>query len=143
MSTMFWVWLAAAVIFLILELMSPGFLFACFVVGSAAAMVFGHFNPDSYYWQVGIFIIVTLGLLPFARMLAKKITKPSPQKSNVDALIGQVALVTKTIDPDLGGQVKVEGEVWSARADETIEAHEKVRVMAVTGAKVHVQKITE
>ena len=143
MSTMFWVWVTAAVVFLILELMTPTFVFACFVVGSIAAGVYSYFYPESYYWQVGIFIVLTVGLLPLTRTLARKITKESPQKSNIDALIDKVALVTKAIDPDLGGQVKIEGEIWMARADESVAENEKVRIVSVSGTKVHVEKLTE
>ena len=82
-------------------------------------------------------------LLPLTRTLAKKITKESPQKSNIDALIGKVALVTKAIDPDLGGQVKSEGEVWMARSDEQIEENEKVRVVSISGTKAHVERLLE
>ena len=82
-------------------------------------------------------------MLPLTRTLAKKITKPSPQKSNVDALIGKVALVTKAIDPDLGGQVRIEGEVWVASAHEKIEENVKVKVVTVSGTKVHVEKVKE
>ena len=67
MSTMFWVWVTAAVIFLILELMTPTFVFACFVVGSITAGVYSYFYPESYYWQVGIFIVLTVGLRPLTR----------------------------------------------------------------------------
>jgi membrane protein implicated in regulation of membrane protease activity len=143
MSTMFWVWLTAAVVFLILELMTPTFVFACFVVGSIAAGAFSYFYPESYYWQVGVFILITLVLLPLTRMLAKKITKESPVKSNIDALIGKVALVTKAIDPDLGGQVKIGGEIWGARADEQISENEKVRVISISGTKTHVERLLE
>lgn len=143
MSTMFWVWLTAAVVFLILELMTPTFIFACFVVGSIGAGAFGYFYPDSYAWQVGIFIVLTTVLFPLTRTLAQKITKESPQKSNIDALIGEVALVTKAIDPDLGGQVKIEGEIWSARADEQISENEKVKVVSISGTKAHVERLLE
>ena len=143
MSTMFWVWVTAAVVFLILELMSPTFIFACFVVGSITAGVYSYFYAESYYWQVGIFIVLTVGLLPLTRTLARRITKESPQKSNIDALIDKVALVTKAIDPDLGGQVKIEGEIWLARADEFVSENEKVRIVSVSGTKVHVEKLTE
>jgi membrane protein implicated in regulation of membrane protease activity len=143
MSTMFWVWLTAAVVFLIMELMSPTFIFACFVAGSIVAGAFGYFYPESYYWQVGLFLIVTLALLPLTRTLAKKITKESPEKSNIDALIGKVALVTKAIDPDLGGQVKIGGEVWGAHAGEPISENEKVRVVSISGTKAHVERLLE
>ncbi|HWR82970.1 MAG TPA: NfeD family protein [Candidatus Deferrimicrobium sp.] len=142
MTTMFWIWMAMAVVFLILELMTPTLIFASFVVGAAAAGIYSFFSPDAYYWQIGLFVGVSLILLPLTRTLAKRITKPSPQKSNVDALIGKVALVTKTIDPDLGGQVLVEGETWVAKAGEKIEENAKVKVVGVTGTRVHVEKIS-
>ncbi len=141
MSTVFWVWMAAAVVFLILELISPTLFFVCFVAGGVVAGIFSYFSPELYYWQLGIFVVVTLGLLPLTRIIAKKITKPSPRKSNIDALIDKVALVTKAIDPDLGGQVKFEGEVWVALAEKKIEINQKVRIKSVTGTKLHVEQI--
>jgi len=141
MSTMFWIWAAAVVVFLILELMTPTLVFASFVVASLSAGIYAWFYPESYYWQIGIFIAVAVIVLPATRTLARKITKESPQKSNVDALIGKVALVTRAIDPDLGGQVKIGGEVWRARATEPIGEGVKVVVDSVEGAHVHVKQI--
>jgi len=135
--------MAAAVVFLILELMTPTLIFACFVVGSAVAGIYSHFYPEAYYWQIGLFVGISIILLPLTRTLAKKITKPSPQKSNVDALIGKVALVTKAIDPDLGGQVRIEGETWQASAGGRINENVKVKVTGVTGTRVLVEKIKE
>ncbi len=143
MTTMFWIWMAAVVVFLILELMTPTLVFACFVVGAVLSGIYSYFYPEAYYWQLGLFIGVAVVLLPLTRTLAKKITKPSPQKSNVDALIGKVALVTKGIDPDLGGQVRIEGEVWVASAQEKIEENVKVKVVTFSGTKVHVEKVKE
>ena len=142
MSTMFWIWAAAVAVFLIMELMTPTLVFACFVAASLVAGIYAYFAPDAYYWQIGLFIVVSVVLLPLTRSLAKKITKESPQKSNVDALIDQVALVTKAIDPDLGGQVKIGGEIWRALADEQIAVGEKVTVIEVSGVHVKVEKLT-
>jgi len=141
MSTIFWVWMAAAVVFLILELVSPTLFFICFVAGGVVAGIFSFFSPEQYYWQLGIFVVVTLGLLPLTRIIAKKITKPAPHKSNVDALIGKVALVTKAIDPDMGGQIKIEGEVWIAQAEMKIDVNQKVRIKSVSGARLHVEPL--
>ena len=143
MTTMFWIWMAALVVFLVFELMTPTLIFVCFVVGCLASAIFSIWQPEAYSWQIGIFVGVSIILLPLTRSLAKKITKPSPQKSNVDALIGKVALVTKPIDPDLGGQVQIEGEVWSAHADRQVALNIKVRVVSVSGTKVHVELIEE
>lgn len=140
MPNIVWIWLAALVIFLILELMIPTLIFGCFVIGSLIAGLYGYFYPDAYYSQIGIFIAISVVLIPLTRTLAKKITKESPTKSNVDALIGKVGLVTKPIDPDVGGQVRIEGEVWVALADERIEQNDKVTVTSVKGTRLHVQK---
>jgi len=135
--------MAAAVVFLILELVSPALFFICFVAGGVVAGIFSYFSPDAYYWQIGLFIVVTLGLLPLMRKIAKRITKPAPQKSNVDALIGQVGLVTKEIDPNLGGQVLIGGETWVALADQWIEKDKKVNIISVTGTRVKVEPMEQ
>ena len=143
MLTMFWIWMAALVVFLVLELMTPTLVFACFVVGAFVSGIFAVFMPEAYYWQIGIFVGVSLILLPLTRSLAKKITKDSPQLSNVDALIGNVALVTKEIDPDLGGQVQIKGEIWVAKSDEHVPTGAKVTITSVSGTKVNVKRIQE
>ena len=120
--------------------MTPTLIFGCFVVGSLVAGLYSFFYPDTYYGQIGIFILISVVLIPLTRTLAKKITKESPSKSNVDALIGKVGLVIKAIDPDLGGQVRIEGEVWVALADERIELNDKVTVTSVKGTRLHVQR---
>jgi len=140
MPDVVWIWLAAFAIFLILEVMTPSMLFIGFSISALISGMFSYFYPESYYWQIGIFIIVSAILLPLTRKLAKKITKESPQIANVDALIGKVALVSKTIDPNLGGQISINGEVWRAASEELIAENEKVTILKVVGATVHVEK---
>ncbi len=141
MPTMFWIWLAAAVVFLIIELASPTLVFICFVVGSAAAGVFALSSPESYSWQLAIFAVVSIVLIPLTRRFAKRISKPSPETSNVDRMIGQIALVTEKIDPDLGGKVKFEGEIWVAKAAEEIAPQTKVKILGISGTRVTVEKL--
>ena len=140
MPNMVWIWLAAFVIFLIFELFTPTLVFVGFALGALISGIVSFFYPESYYCQIGIFIAVAVIMLPLSRKLAKKISKESPQKSNVDALIGKVALVTKKIDADFGGQVQLEGEQWSAVAEENIDTKEKVIVESVTGNRLHVKR---
>lgn len=139
METMFWIWMAAAVVFLIIELLSPTLIFVSFAVSAAIAGIYAQLNPTEYYWQIGIFIIATVVLLPLSRKAAKKLIKPSDD-SNVDAMIGKLALVTAAIDPDHGGKVKFEGEIWQAQSEEAIAENTKVRIIAVTGTRVRVQR---
>lgn len=140
MSGIYWIWLAAAVIFLIIELMTPSLLFICFVVGSVAAGIFSYFSPDQYYWQIGIFLLVSISLIPPTRTLAKRLNKASTQKSNVDALIGKTGKVIKAIDLDDGGKVQIGGEIWIAGADKLIEEGKRIKVVSVSGARLHVEQ---
>jgi membrane protein implicated in regulation of membrane protease activity len=138
-----WIWLAAALIFLITELSTPTLVFACFFAASVVSGVVALFAPDAYYWQIGVFAVIAVALLPATRPLARKLTKPAPQKSNVDGLIGKIALVTKAIDPDHGGQVKVGGEVWIAEASAPVAEGERVKISSASGAKLYVEKTEE
>ncbi len=120
--------------------MTPSLLFICFVVGSVAAGIFSYFSPDEFYWQIGIFLIVSISLIPPTRTLAKRLNKASTQKSNVDALIGKTGKVIKVIDLDDGGKVQIGSEVWIAGADKVIEEGKRIKVVSVSGARLHVEQ---
>ncbi len=142
MPTIFWLWLAAMVIFLIVEMLTPSLVFACFAVGALGAAI-ASTMIDNYLIQLGIFAFLAIILIPATRTLAKKITKESPQKSNVDAMIGKSGLVIKAIDPVAEiGQVRVEGQVWQAIASEPIDKDTKITVDKVQGARLYVSKQT-
>ncbi len=142
MPTMFWIWMVVAVVFLVLELLTTSFFAICFTVGALVAGIFTLFWPEAYHWQAGVFALVSVVLIPVTRRFAKKISKEAPELSNVDRMIGQTALVIGAIDPDLGGRVRYEGELWMAIADEPIPENAKVRIKAVTGTRLHVEKIS-
>ena len=140
MPTIFWLWMAAALVFLIIEITTPTLVFACFVVGGVGAAISSTMT-ESYLIQAAVFAVVSIILVPLTRPLAKKITKPSPQKTNVDAMVGRPGLVVKKIDPALDvGQVRVDGQVWQAVASETLEVDTKIKVDEVKGARLYVSK---
>lgn len=140
MTTILYLWLAAMVIFLIVEIMTPGLVFACFAVGALGAAATS-LVTDSYLIQLAVFAFSTIVLIPLTRPLAKKITKESPQKSNVDAMVGKSGLVVKAIDPVAeAGQVRVGGQVWQAVATEPIDEGAQITVDKVQGARLYVSK---
>jgi membrane protein implicated in regulation of membrane protease activity len=142
MEPIFWIWMAAALIFLIIELSSPTLIFVCFVVGSITAGIYSTFQPDEYYWQIGICLAVSLALLPLSRKFAHRITKAQPQNANVDRMIGHTAVVTKAIDPDQPGQIRYEGEVWLANASESFAEGTKVKIVSLSGTRVRVERLS-
>jgi membrane protein implicated in regulation of membrane protease activity len=138
---MFWIWMAAAVVFALIEQFLPTLVFLSFAVASAVSGIYAQFYPKEYYWQIGIYIIVMLIVLPLTRKFAKRITKEQPRESNVDAMIGKIAVVTQAIEPHELGKVRFEGETWQASSDEAIEMGAKVTMVRVEGTRVHVHRM--
>ena len=138
MEKVAWIWLAAAVIFIVIEIFAPGFIFACFVVGSIAAGITALFT-DSYVIQGIVFAVVSLILIPLTRPLANKITKPSPVLSNVDGLIGKAGYVKKEVS-ETAGQIEIEGQVWQSRAKNVVAKGQKVRVVSIEGNRLFVEE---
>jgi membrane protein implicated in regulation of membrane protease activity len=140
MPTIFYLWLAAMVIFLIIEIFTPSLVFACVAVGALGGAITSIIT-GSYLIQLGVFAFLTILLIPLTRPLAKKITKESPQKTNVDAMVGKLGMVVKAIDPVAEvGQVRVEGQIWQAIAAEPLDVNTKITVDKVQGARLYVSK---
>jgi membrane protein implicated in regulation of membrane protease activity len=82
---------------------------------------------------VSLLILATVRPIVRSRLL----TAP-PTRTGAAALIGKRAVVLERIANDEGrGQVKIDGEVWSARAlddDRPIEAGTRVEVVDIKGA---------
>ena len=139
---MWQIWLIVAIIFFVLEMMGPGFLLFWVGVGALITMVVSFF-VDSVAIQIGVFTISSTALLFCTRPLAKKFAKEDNTATNAYSIIGKRGIVTQEINPMKGtGQVKVDGEVWSARCsnEEIIEEGEKVTVLSINGVKAIVAK---
>ena len=117
---MWQIWLIASGIFFICEIITVGFLVFWLGVGALIAMLVSFFTSNIII-QMSVFV-VSSGLLIFAtRPLVNKISKKDVVPTNVYSLIGKKAIVTESIDCTTGkGQIKFEGEVWSAKSKEQI-----------------------
>jgi membrane protein implicated in regulation of membrane protease activity len=130
-----WMWLAAGGGLLVAEMLTVDLLFASLAFSAfmgAGANALG-FNMAVQGATFGVAAIVSLFLLrPIA---LKNLKKRTPDfATNVDALIGAPAL-TLTVITDRSGQIKLNGETWSARTESgEIVSDSKVRVVAIEGA---------
>ena len=134
-------WLIGVVVFLILEGATYQLICVWFALGCVAAMV-ADFLESGTVAQLWIFIIVSAAALISTRPLVKKMLNKKPlEKTNADRIIGQTAVVIKKIEGvNFMGQVKVNGSVWTAKADENIDEGEAVVVKAIEGVKLLVEK---
>ncbi|MBU4269283.1 NfeD family protein [Candidatus Dependentiae bacterium] len=130
-------WLILALVFLLLEISTPGlFLFVTFAIGSILASIVA-FLDYSLFVQC---ITLILGFLA-SFLIIKLFLKSKESKrvnTTVDALVGRICLVTKKIDKNNSGLVKVDGEVWAAvgKDDKEFLPGQNVKIVVVKGNKL-------
>ena len=136
------IWLIAVVVFVVAEAATLGLTSIWFACGSLLAMVAALLDV-SIWGQLLVFILGSALLLASTRKWVSKL-KLGRVKTNADRIIRQQAVVIQTIDNQAAkGQVRVGGQVWTARSveDEPILAGTQVEVVQITGVKVIVKKM--
>lgn len=139
------VWLIILALCLVVEIATLG-LVTIWFAGGALVTFFVAMATDSVLIQVIVFLVVSLLLLFFTRPLAKKFYNSKRTKTNVESVIGEQCKVTEAIDNfNETGTVLLNGLEWTARSkdDALIEAGARVKVCAVDGVKVLVQKVED
>jgi membrane protein implicated in regulation of membrane protease activity len=134
-----WVlWVIAACVFGVGEMLTTSFFLAPFAVGALGAAVVDVAGASEVAaWAV--FVVVSVLMLLVVRPIAKSHMKVPPRiRTGTAALVGQQAIVLERIANDEGvGCVKIDGEVWTARSldeDQVIEAGSRVHVVQIKGA---------
>ena len=137
-------WLALAVVFLIIEGVTVGLTTIWFAAGSFAALILSTFDAP-FIAQVIVFLLTSFCLLLFTRKIFVEKLKTGKVATNVEALIGETGQVIADVGPLDPGQVKVKGQEWSAvSSDETaIEAGRLVKIIAIEGVKLIVTPAEE
>lgn len=129
-----WVILAAALA--LGEVLTLGLLLGMFALAAVVAGVVAAVG-GGLVLQLVVFIVASLASLALIRPIAKQhLRTPASIRTGTAALVGSKALVTERVD-DLGGQVKIGGEVWSARAfmeGQVMEPGTRVEVAKIEGA---------
>lgn len=140
------IWFILLVVFVILEAATIALVSVWFCIGSVVAWLIS-LAGASLSAQIIIFLVVSLICLIFLRPLVSKyVKKDEESKTNIDALIGQKAIVTEKIDNLRGsGELKINGQLWSAKnlKDEIIEKGNIVIIRKVQGAKLFVERVEE
>lgn len=131
-----------AVILIIIEGVTLGLTTIWFAIGALIAMISAMLHLP-FIGQIFVFLISSLVLLYFTRSVAKEYLKIGKTKTNVDSLIGELGIVIKDILPFNTGQVKVKGQIWTAKAlgDDEIMENERIEVVDVEGVKLIVRKV--
>ena len=129
------VWLVAGLLLIAAEVLTSGFVLIMFGMGALVAAGFAALGAGPLA-EVAAFGGTAVALITVARPVLKRRLYTAHVLTNVEALIGDRAIVVSTVDAR-GGKIKLRGEFWSARAfDETevLEPGHAVTVMSISGA---------
>ena len=134
-----WVlWLIAAVVLAVAEVLNLSFFLFPFAIGAALAAIVelaGLGTPVALV-VFAVFTALSFGIL---RPIARRHLRTPPQiRTGTAALVGRDATVVERIANHEGvGCVRIDGEVWTARSfmnEETYEAGTRVQVVEIRGA---------
>ena len=140
---MWQIWLIASGVFFIIEIFTVGFLIFWLGIGALLAM-FISFLTNNIIIQTAVFVISS-GILIFAtKPLVNKLTKTETVPTNVYSVVGKKGIVIEDINYSTGtGQIKSEGEVWSAKTNEQINIPKgtEIEIESIDGVKVIVKPL--
>jgi membrane protein implicated in regulation of membrane protease activity len=129
-----WMWLAAGLVLVAAELLTPGgfvllfFGFGALTVG--ALTLIGSVSGAAM--QFLLFSVLSVGSLALLRRRIQSRLQ-TPQSAMVDSLIGDLARPLERMAPGVVGRVEVRGSTWSARntSNITLDPGQRARVVAV------------
>ncbi|MGN1163332.1 MAG: NfeD family protein [Candidatus Ornithospirochaeta sp.] len=132
------IWLSLGIVLSILELFVPG----VFLVGIGSAMavtsIVAAFSLPLWLQLLTFGVCIVLFFV-FIRPLVDKIPS-NARKSGTDALMGKTGVVVGAISPHDDGRVKVNGEEWKAKSDDTLEEGREVVICDIEGVTLKVRR---
>lgn len=139
---MVYAWLAAIVLFAVIEAATVQLVSIWLAVGAAAAFI-GAVAGAKQFAQWILFVVFSALSLVITKPFVKRLTKNTHEKTNIDAQIGKKTTVTKAIDNIAEtGEVKLGGISWTARSADgnPIATGDTVTVERVEGVKLIVSR---
>ncbi|MCF7972461.1 MAG: NfeD family protein [Phycisphaerae bacterium] len=130
------IWFLVGLVMLLLEFALPGLIIFFFGVGAWIVAGLCFFFPAlAMKWQLLIFLVTSVVCLLVLRKLLKRVFfgrivgDPSGLEY-ADENIGKEAMVETRIAPHAPGKIELNGTLWEAVSEHTIEADTTVRIVA-------------
>ena len=129
-------WLGFAVLLGVVEVTTLDLTFAMLAAGALAGAATG-LVTDNLVLQALVALMVAVAMLAVVRPVAlRHLRTPLAIRTGTDALVGERGQAIAAVDGQ-SGQIKLKGEVWSARTYDpstVIEAGRSVEVVQIDGA---------
>jgi membrane protein implicated in regulation of membrane protease activity len=129
------VWLVLAGALAVAETLTLDFTLLMLAGGALTGALVASVFPQLWWLQIPAALVAAVALLGLLRpTLLERIRKAPGYRSSLDKMVGSAGIATSEITTT-GGEAKVNGESWSARAvDGTIPAGTQIEVYQIDGA---------
>lgn len=135
-------WLVLVIVLSFVEIATVSLVSIWFVASGIVAIILSFFIEDTAIITT-IFILLGIFLLVISRPIVNKLRSKDNEKTNLDRIIGETAIVTEDIKKNVVGEVKVDGKRWSAVSKEKCLKGDTVKVLKIDGVKLIVEKESE
>ncbi len=139
------IWLIVFVVMLVIEAATTALATVWFAAGALVAMIMdlcGAPHNLQIIVMAAVSVVTFLICMIWIRPKLESLRRANVQRTNADRLIGMEGVVIVPVNPVEGkGQVKVEGQVWSAKSEGAIEEGTTVKIRAIEGVKLIVEPV--
>ena len=132
-------WLVLVIVLSFVEIATVSLVSIWFVASGIVAMILSFFIEDTAIITT-VFILLGIFLLVLSRPIVNKLRSKDNEKTNLDRIIGESAIVTEDIKKNEVGEVKVDGKRWSAISKEKCLKGDRVKILKIDGVKLIVEK---
>ena len=138
-------WLIIMVVMLIIEAATTALATVWFAAGALVAMIMdlcGAPHNLQIIVMAAVSVVTFVVCMIWIRPKLESLRRAKIQRTNADRLIGMEGVVIVPVNPVEGkGQVKDEGQVWSAKSEGAIEKGTTVKIRAIEGVKLIVDPV--
>ena len=149
MQIEWWLWLVGGIALVLMELLVPSFFIIWFGMGAIlVSLLMWLFPAISLTAQLAIWTLSSLAMVA----LWFRVFKPGVHKTRIGMaqgdVLGEIGLTVTPLAPFERGRVRFQrpilgAEEWHCMADGKIPAGERVRVIAIEGSFLKVEKVQE
>ena len=129
-------WLSLALLLAVAEIMSLDLVLIMLAAGALAGALTAVVAPDLWWLQILVAAAVSVGSLALLRpTLMQRVRAMPGYRSSLQKMVGSSGIATADISR-IGGEVKVDGQTWTARSFDpslVIEKGTEIEVFEVDG----------
>jgi membrane protein implicated in regulation of membrane protease activity len=129
-------WLSLALLLAVAEIMSLDLVLIMLAAGALAGALTAVVAPDLWWLQILVAAAVSVGSLALLRpTLMQRVRAMPGYRSSMQKMVGSSGIATADISR-IGGEVKVDGQTWTARSFDpslVIEKGTEIEVFEVDG----------